>query len=111
MDRAFSEPVIVNYAVLFEVAFKSLDIERKRISYKSRAALLIRNVFKFSAVHCVVIRSVLDDIRSEVNVLGHFKLFALSAFCVNLSAELFGVGRVFFEEFLSLVRAKLHISE
>jgi len=40
VDGAFSEPVVINDAVLFEVAFKTCDIQRQSVIYESLAAFL-----------------------------------------------------------------------
>ena len=111
VDRAFSEPVIVYDAVLFEVTLETCDIQRQSVVYKSLAAVLFGNVLKLEDVIVVVICSMFDYVCAEVNVLRHLEVLSLAALSENSGAEGICIVSVLIDELLSLVGAELHVAE
>ena len=72
VERALLEPVVVLDAVLQQVGFKALLVQRKCIIRQCLAALLLGLLRKsLSAVQVVVILRMLNYIHAKINVGGH----------------------------------------
>ena len=120
MESAFLEPVVVLYAIFEQIGFKNFFVNRERVLDKRFLAFVL-GLFgeRFSAEFIVIFFRMLNDINSEINVLGHIERVVLVGFLFlgigncsreNFTAKRFVIGD-FVHQSLSRVRAKLKIAQ
>ena len=110
VQSAFSEPGIINNAVLFKVFVKSFDILRER-KVNQRLASFLLALFGSDASELVIkALCVCDDIHTQINVIGHRELLAAAVFAVNSLTEILYIG-ILCSDSLSCLAANLHIAQ